>query len=143
VTFRRTVVWDGRAIAVVGYPSHGLQRIKPFMVSGSLTGPSSPDGHRFQFHADVRHGNSGGPLFDGEGLVVGVVYAKLDTVVAYQATGQRIPDVGFAISNETTRGFLKNLGVDATIAETGVPRDEASLFADAQRSLARVVCWRP
>jgi len=143
VTFRRAVTWDGRRIAVIGYPSFGMQRIKPFLAEGALTGPSSPNGHRFQFEADVRHGNSGGPIFDGAGLVVGVVFAKIDTAAVYRDTGRKIQDVGFAISNETTRAFLEKHGIEPAMAESAPPQNTDAVLAAAQHSLARVLCWRP
>jgi len=142
VTFRGKVLWDQRPIAVIGYPAFGMQRIKPFLATGTLTGPATADGRRYQFHADIRHGNSGGPIFDEQGLVVGVVFAKIDTVDTFRKTGQRIEDVGFAISNLTTGTFLDNHGVSAATADYGPVQDDQGLFTSAQRSLVRVLCWR-
>lgn len=142
VTFRGKVAWNGGPIAIIGYPSFGLQRIKPLLAAGTLTGPASPDGHRFQFQADIRHGNSGGPIFDEQGLVVGIVFAKIDTADAFRVTGQLIKNVGFAISNNATTAFLEAHGVNAAMADDGPAQDDQSLFAGAQRSLLRIVCWK-
>lgn len=143
VVFRKVVAFDGRPVAVIGYPDHGLQRIKPFMVPGSLTGPATQKGHRFAFEADVRKGNSGGPIFDELGLVVGVVFAKVDTASVFQATGRHVEKLGFAIDNDIVRIFLKKQNVEMMMAMEGTVLDEAALFDLGRRSVARVVCWRP
>jgi S1-C subfamily serine protease len=143
VVFRKLVAFDGRRVAVIGYPDHGLQRIKPFMVTGSLTGPATQKGHRFAFEADVRKGNSGGPIFDELGLVVGVVFAKIDTASVFQSTGRHVEKLGFAIDNDIIRAFLRKQNVEMMMAMEGTVLDESALFDLGRRSVARVVCWRP
>ena len=145
LAFRRVVATRGQPILIIGYPSYGMQRIQPTPAAGTLNGPPSPDGHRFQFQAEVRPGNSGGPIFDGEGLVVGVVFARINSAAVYQKTGQQVRDVGFGISNETSLAFLASHGIAPLQADErpGPAWDEQALFAAAQRSLARVLCWKP
>src|SRR5688572_4097819 len=96
-TFRPTdTTRTGEAVATVGYPAHGLSRIEPFLTTGTIAAADRPDRpSRFAIRADVRPGNSGGPVLDEYGQVVGVVTAKVDTVRVYQRTGQDIQKVGF------------------------------------------------
>jgi hypothetical protein len=70
-------------------------------------------GTRFlQISAPVQPGDSGGPLLDRHGDVVGVVVAKLDAVKIASATGD-IPhqNVNFAIKASVAAAFLKANGV--------------------------------
>lgn len=134
---------DGRAVAVIGYPEYGLPRIKPYLVWGSLTGPLVGDGRRYAFRGEIRHGNSGGPVLDEAGLVVGVVFAKVDTVAMFRKTGKDIEKVGFAITNDTVLSFLKDHGVAAARSSGGGKKDEASLFLSGRQSIVRVICWAP
>jgi S1-C subfamily serine protease len=140
--FEENVSLDGRPAAVIGYPSHGLQRITPTLVWGSLAGPMTHDGHRFAFAADVHPGNSGGPIVDQRGLVVGVVFAKINAVAVFQNTGRSADQIGFGINNETTLAFLASHGVTVATAGRGPKLADDSLFAQSRPFIARVLCWR-
>ncbi|HEU4755077.1 MAG TPA: MarP family serine protease [Agromyces sp.] len=79
-------------VAVVGYPFGGPLELRAarVMATGPIT--IAIDGETSSrevvtLAADVDHGNSGGPLLTGEGLVGGVVFAKSQTV----------DNVGFAV----------------------------------------------
>ena len=55
-----------RPVALVGYPNQGLLPINPRLTPGVVLGvrPRSPTAKVLMFGADVRKGNSGGPLLD-------------------------------------------------------------------------------
>ena len=79
-------------VAVAGYPFGGPLELRParVMATGPLT--ISVDGSTSSrevvtLAADVDHGNSGGPVLTGDGLVGGVIFAKSQTV----------DNVGFAV----------------------------------------------
>ena len=57
-----------------------------------------------QITAPVQPGNSGGPLLDLGGNLVGVVVSKLDTVQAFEITGDIPQNINFAIQSAVTRG---------------------------------------
>ena len=54
---------------------------------------------------DVRSGNSGGPIVNGEGEVVGTIFAA-----------RRGSDDGFAVPNEKVRDALSNAGAALSTA---------------------------
>lgn len=142
-TFRDKVRLDGRPVAVIGYPDHGLQRITPEMVKGELSGPTAPDGRHFVARIDLRPGNSGGPLFEESGLVDGVVYGKINSVAVYRNTGKNIGDIGFVITADAVREFLSNHGVVAQTAADAPKEDDRQLFASARQAVVRLICWQP
>lgn len=140
-TFRENVRLDGQRVAIVGYPDHGMIPLKPVLVYGQLTGPALKGGRHFMFHGDVRPGDSGGPLLDDHGLLVGVVFAKANTVEIYRATGQVVADVGFAISNDVVAQFLLKHHVAAATVGTEV----GQTTTQPEKSIpfiARIGCWR-
>lgn len=68
---------------VMGYPAGGPFDAGPAVVQArdisqvnSIYGSSPSEVEIYQLNADVRQGNSGGPLVDQEGDVVGVVFAR-------------------------------------------------------------------
>jgi S1-C subfamily serine protease len=97
---------------------------------------------RLVFKADVRGGNSGGPLLDGSGLVIGIVFAELNSAHYLRATGRTVIDVGFAIPVPSAAQFLARHGVKLTGAPAGPALDKATLHAEAARHVVRVNCLR-
>ena len=77
----------GEAVTVAGYPLHGLLSKELNVTSGNVSALAGlgDDAKRLQITAPVQPGNSGGPLLDGAGNVVGVVVSKLDAVRAAKA----------------------------------------------------------
>lgn len=71
---------EGLRVAAVGYPLGGPWSLSQGRIRQYIDGDSYGIGHRvLLFDATVEPGNSGGPLMDRDGLVVGVVFAKSAT----------------------------------------------------------------
>jgi S1-C subfamily serine protease len=67
----------GDAVTVVGYPLGRALTVTTGQVVGSQTDPLNENlGEVLVTDAPVEHGSSGSAVLDGEGRVVGVVYAK-------------------------------------------------------------------
>ena len=75
------------------------------------------DPRYLQISAPVQPGNSGGPLVDLAGRVVGVVTAKLNAVAIADATGDIPQSINFAIRPDTVTTFLDKNGVDYLTAD--------------------------
>lgn len=135
----------GGEISVVGYPLHGRVTIKPIFTQGraidAWLGGEARKG-RFRIKADIRRGNSGGPVLDINGLVIGVVTAKINTPKMFQTTGRVMRNIGIAISRETVLDFLKRHGIDYRTRMGGAPVAPDEIFTKARRFMARVLCWQ-
>jgi len=99
----------GESVTVVGFPLRGLLteiNVTTGTVS-SLAGIGG--GKRFIQHtAPVQAGNSGGPLLDDQGNVIGVVVSKLDLIKTFELSGDFPQNVNFAIRGEVVREFLRS-----------------------------------
>lgn len=135
----------GRKVALIGYPKNeAIARIQPFLTPGETTQPRVPlpSFLGLQFHADVRPGNSGGPLLDEGGMVLGVVTAKINTVNVAKQTGQVIREIGYATDNDILLQFLKANAVPVATASDGPSLSEAALLSVAKRFATRIECWK-
>src|SRR3546814_2134794 len=92
----------------------------------------TPRGPAIIVRGDIRRGNSGGPLLDSGGNVIGVVFAKVDSVNVYQTTGQAVREIGLASPGEVLQTFLKDQGVDYRAAQGGFPQPEDRILAEAR-----------
>lgn len=103
----------GEAVTAGGYPLGSLLGDGLKMTSGVVSGLSGPDGDRslFQLSAPIQPGNSGGPVVDGAGALVGVTAAKLDEVKLLRATGEFPQNVNFAVPVTVLHAFLEENGV--------------------------------
>jgi S1-C subfamily serine protease len=98
------------------------------------------DSRFFQITAPVQPGNSGGPLLDEFGTVVGIVESKLDALFVAQATGDIPQNVNFAIKVSTVQTFLDYKGVTYETKPPGPRLSNAQLAEDAKRYTAAIEC---
>lgn len=106
----------GAPVTAVGYPLGGSLTLSAGKVLGyvnaSKLDPSIAfDGQAIEISASVYHGNSGGPLLDAQGRVVGIVYAGQPG--ASEQTAMR---VGYAIPIGAFSRLLRTGGTTAVSA---------------------------
>ncbi len=100
-------------MVAVGFPLPGLLASEANVTTGTVSALAGigNDTRFLQMTAPVQPGNSGGPLLDLEGRVVGVVVSKLDALKVASATGDIPQNVNFAIKAGVVRSFLDASGV--------------------------------
>lgn len=139
VKLRASALEHGEKILVIGFPLSdilgGSLNITTGLVS-SLTGPLG-DSRFVQVSAAVQPGNSGGPLVDSYGLVVGIVTARL----ARRADGPMPENVNFALRAEIARNFLliAGLSVEDEVASVQVSDQAIARAANAYTVLVKCV----
>ena len=94
-----------------------------------------------QITAPVQPGNSGGPLLDDSGNVVGVIVRKLDAIKVARATGDIPQNVNFAVNASIARIFLDSEGTDYRLASSTEKMPAADVVAGARQHVASVECW--
>jgi serine protease Do len=134
------VDWDG--LNVIGYPELGYQTISPITVSAALDRAWTANTYEaFVFRAKVRRGNSGSPVLDRDGSIVGIVTKKMNPVSMYQTTGRVLEeDIGFAISHVRIERFLATHNVEYHVRR---PDDlTSSVIKAAKNYIAQIGCWK-
>jgi S1-C subfamily serine protease len=113
VTIRDKPVHSGDSVVAIGFPFHGMLTSDFTVTTGivSSLGGLRNDTRFLQISAAVQPGNSGGPLLDSEGQLVGIVSGKLDTLRIVRATGDIPENINFAIKTGMLRDFLDNSAI--------------------------------
>ena len=136
---RELPVRSGDAVVAIGFPYHGLLTSDFTVTTGIVSSLSGilNDTRFLQISAPVQPGNSGGPLLDMSGHVVGVVAAKLNALKFAKATGDIPENVNFAIKTGTLRDFLDNsvVSYDTELTEAELKTAEIASAARAYTML--------
>jgi S1-C subfamily serine protease len=106
----------GEPVAVVGYPLVNVLSAQPNVSFGNVNSTVGVKGNPAQMQIDVpiQRGNSGGPVFDAAGNVIGIVVSKLDALKLAKSTGDLPQNINFAIRGDVVRSFLEAQHVDFT-----------------------------
>lgn len=101
----------GDKVYVLGYPGAAdvsdESQTEPTMTSGTVSAKKTmPDGFSvLQFDAPITHGNSGGPVFDAQGRVIGIAtFGSLDN------KGNQVQGFNFAIPISVAQEFIGRAG---------------------------------
>jgi S1-C subfamily serine protease len=85
-------------------------------------------------------GNSGGPLLDSSGQIVGMVAAKLNALKFAKATGDMPENINFAIKTGALRDFLDNSVVAYQTSETKAELKTADIARTARAYTLLISC---
>ncbi|WP_040475530.1 serine protease [Paramagnetospirillum caucaseum] len=126
----------GRAAIVMGYPLISLLGDEqPALTEGIVAKAAGlgNDPNTFQMTTKINKGNSGGPVFDKRGHLLGVAVGKTDSAAVYQKTGTQMEDMNIGIKGGRILAFLGK-----TAAAVSTP-PEMSLEDLYQQMLPRAV----
>jgi Trypsin-like peptidase domain len=134
----------GDAIVALGYPLAGLLATTANLTVGNVSALAGlgDDSRYLQISAPVQPGNSGGPLLDGSGHLVGIVTAKLDAALVARFTGDIPQNVNFALKAEVARTFLDSKGIAYHSAPSDKQLSPADVGNVARPFTLRIECER-
>ncbi|WP_424812351.1 trypsin-like peptidase domain-containing protein [Roseococcus sp. YIM B11640] len=135
----------GEGVIAYGFPLAGLLSSDPKLTRGEVNGLRGlgDNPNQYQISAEVQPGNSGGPLTDMQGHVVGVVVSKLNAQAVSRRTGDIAQNVNFAVQGQAALGFLRRAGIQARTAEsTGPDRSAPDVGEQVHRSTLFIRCER-
>jgi tetratricopeptide (TPR) repeat protein len=132
----------GDAVVAFGFPLPGILSSEGNVSTGVLSATSGIQNDiRFvQISAPVQPGNSGGPLFDSSGHVIGVVVAKLDALEVARATGDVPQNVNFAVHWSEVRAFLDEEGVQYRKEPSQRDTSTRNIAATATQIAVTIAC---
>jgi S1-C subfamily serine protease len=135
----------GDEVVTYGFPLTGLLGSGPTLTTGEVSGLTGlrDDPNTMIISAPVQSGNSGGPLLDRSGNVLGVIVAKLNALRVAERTGGDLPqNINFAIHGRVAQEFLRANGVTPRTAPSAGTRAAAEVGEIAHPSTLLIECMR-
>ncbi|MGH2340441.1 trypsin-like peptidase domain-containing protein [Segnochrobactraceae bacterium EtOH-i3] len=132
----------GEDVAAFGFPLSGVLASSGNFTRGTITATAGlrDDTRQLQISAPVQPGNSGGPLLDASGNVVGVIVAKLDALKVAAIIDDIPQNINFAIKASMAARFLEEQGVAYTASGPAAALQPADLAALAQTFTVAIRC---
>jgi S1-C subfamily serine protease len=137
----------GHMVMIIGYPMDSIFEGQYVIRTATIIDNKGPLGEEnwLQFTDSARHGNSGGPLLDASGNVIGVVTGKL-TVVDVRDPQRTKQQSDIAINMPILKRFLDEHYVpyDNLISDDEIQKfrdiDTADIERSAGKFITGVVC---
>jgi serine protease Do len=133
----------GDSVVVAGFPLPTVLQNGLNVTVGNISSLSGFGGNSalLQITAPVQPGNSGGPVLDMSGNVIGVIVSKLNAVEMAKATGDIPQNINFAVQEDIARVFLKAFeDVKLTEKPSGSTLAVSDVVANARAYTFQVEC---
>lgn len=137
-----TPVRQTETILAVGYPFHGVTSFNFTIAKGvisSLSGPLNDDRY-LQITAPIHPGDSGSPLLDTSGHLVGLILGTSSKRRIDTSTNATSETVGFAIKVSGLKDFLKRSNVAYHTSDSGAQQTTAEITAAARSYTVLISC---
>ena len=133
----------GQAVVVAGFPYRGELSSGIHITTGTISSLQGvkDDPDTLQISAPVQPGNSGGPLLNESGQVIGVVSSKLNALYFAKKYKDVPTNVSFAIKANVVRKFLESNQIDYSLVSSTVdPMKTTEISALAEKFTVAIEC---
>jgi S1-C subfamily serine protease len=132
----------GQQVATYGFPLSGILSSSGNFSIGNIASLAGfkDDTRALQASVPIQPGNSGGPLMNMSGAVIGVMEAELRATAMIAATDAVPQGVNFAIQSPIVLNFLNVKGVKPILANDAERLDPADVAEIAKRFTVQVLC---
>ena len=132
----------GEHVIALGYPLFGVLASTVILSEGVINALAGlhDDSRYIQISAPVQPGNSGGPLLDTSGHIIGIVSGKLDAMLVQNYVGDIPQNVNFAIKSDVAKAFLASRGIKYETASSEKQLSAADVADQARPFTAYVEC---
>lgn len=117
----------GQSVFTIGFPNTAMQGTKPKLTKGAISSMAGMHDNlrQFQISAAIQPGNSGGPLVNESGAVIGLITSKLSDLAVLARTGSLPQNVNYALKSSFLLTFLNGIPeVAAAMQDSSQPPAE-------------------
>jgi S1-C subfamily serine protease len=134
----------GDPVFTIGFPNLDVQGVEPKLTRGDINSMAGikDDPRHFQISVPVQPGNSGGPLVDAGGNVVGVVTMRLGDWRTLKLTGALPQNVNYAVKSSHVRELLDAVPEAAKkLKASGPARKSEEIVKQVEDAVAIVLSY--
>lgn len=135
----------GDEVVVYGFPLLGDLSSQGNLTNGIVSALSGlgDDLSRLQMTAPIQPGNSGGPVMNRAGYIVGVVVETANDQYFREQRGTAVQNLNFAIHDALARSFLDTNNVEyATAEQSDQTLSIADIAEQARRFTGQILCYQ-
>ena len=131
----------GDPVFTIGFPNTDVQGTEPKLTRGDINSLAGikDDPRHFQISVPVQPGNSGGPLVDAAGNVVGVVTMRLGDWRTLKLTGALPQNVNYAVKSAHVRELVESVPEAAKKAKAARAEARPPKFEDIVKQVEDAV----
>jgi S1-C subfamily serine protease len=135
----------GDDVIAFGFP-YGVNQVlssSGVLTTGTISAlsGSNDDSARMQINAEIQPGNSGGPLADRYGDVIGINTARLGDAYAYTMSGQLPQNVNFSVKEMMAKSFLTAHSIPFTAKDRSTPMANADIADEMKLYTVYLSCY--
>ena len=133
----------GDNVIAAGFPLAGTLSDNLKVTRGIVSSMSGLNNNysEYQIDAAVQSGNSGGPLIDASGNVVGVVVSQLNKYAILQEKGRIPENVNFAVKSQNVGVFLSANNIDFISKDSKKVIQNRVVARSAEDSTVMLLCY--
>lgn len=141
-TIRTSPIELGEPVLAIGYPLAFLMDSTLTVGTGIVSAENGLDGEDrwFTTNVGILSGNSGGPILDEFGAVIGVAVAKMNDEHLLETRGIVAPNVGFAIKGHVLMDYLSIFRLNEPSDQPPSPLTPRQLTEVARQFTVQVIC---
>ena len=123
----------GQPAFTIGFPNIDIQGLSPKYTDGKVSSLSGiqDDASAIQISVPVQPGNSGGPLTDANGNVIGIVVARLNDYSALKTTRAIPQNVNYAVKTVPLVALIRKAGLASKV------KYSSAVSADAVKAVEK------
>lgn len=132
----------GESVVALGFPLADILNSSLNMGTGIVSSETGLFGEksRFTTNVGIQPGNSGGPILDESGRVLGVAVSKINDETLLAEMGTTAPNVGFAIKGAVVAEYLSIFRLPEPEPPQATALNARELAAKGRNFTVQVVC---
>ena len=131
----------GQPAFTIGFPNIDVQGLAPKYTDGKVSSLSGirDDANEFQISVPVQPGNSGGPLTDAGGNVIGIIVARLNDYAALKRMKAIPQNVNYAVKTAPLVTLIRQAGIQAKVQFTSVAEQKDSAVKRVEQAAVLIL----
>lgn len=132
----------GQDVFTIGFPNPAIQGFAPKLTRGDISATTGmhDDPRLLQISVPVQPGNSGSPVIDESGRVIGIISSSLSALRLLRDTGALPQNVNYAIKSSYASTLMEGL-ITTNDSGISISKERPQLIAAAKKAVGLVLIY--